>query len=164
MKVVTSLSELPYQDVIREHHSHIIKEELHRYVTTIQLYIYFINSELCTCRCHSVTILGTTYKVNKCCIMIGTMQILLGTVPQFGLLRDILLYGNEPHVLFVFTEMETIRYNGNLGAYELMPLAHYTCCHQVSIRCFHPFNPIHMSTSIATYIKSKYDLTVYCYY
>ncbi len=97
-------------------------------------------------------------------MMIGTMQIPLGTVPQFGLLQDILLYGTEPHALFVFTEMETVGYNGNLGAYELMALAEYKCCYQASIRCFHPFNPIHISTSITTYIKSKFDLTVYCYY
>ncbi len=54
------------------------------------------------------------------------MQIPLGTVPQFGLLQDILLYGTEPHALFVFTEMETVGYNGNLGAYELMALAEYS--------------------------------------
>ncbi len=64
-------------------------------------------------------------------MMIGTMQIPLGTVPQFGLLQDIILYGTEPHALLVFTEMETV-YNGNLGAYELMALAEYMCCNRVA--------------------------------
>lgn len=96
--------------------------------------------------------------------MIGVVRILSGAVPQFGLLCDILLYGKEPCVIFVFTLMETVKYNGKLGAYELIPLAEYKCFYRSAIQCYHPFNPIHINNSTTTFIKSKYDLTVYCYY
>lgn len=116
------------------------------------------------CRCRCVTVLGTVYKVEKCCMLIGTTQIQSGVAPQFGLLYDILLYGKDPTVLLIFILMETVKYNPIFGAYELVSVAQYRCVYRASIQCYHPFNPIRRSDS-TTLIKSKYyDLTVYCNY
>ena len=60
-------------------------------------------------RCRRVTILGTEYKVDKCCMLIGTVQTPSGTTPQFGLLHDIVLYGKEPNILFIFILMKTVK-------------------------------------------------------
>ena len=97
-------------------------------------------------------------------MMIGTIDIQSGTVPQFGLLHDILTYGPEPQILFVFKVMETVKYDSTLGAYEIAPLVEYQCLYRSSIRCHHPFNGIQHHSHVTKYIKSKYDLTVYCNY
>ena len=111
-----------------------------------------------------MTILGTTYKVDKCCMMIGTVQVESGTVPLFGLLYDIVIYGREPQVLFVFILMETIQYNPIFGAYELISQAKYICRYRSAIHCYHPFNPVSTLDSTKVFVRSKYDLTVYCNY
>ena len=46
--------------------------------------------------------------------MIGTMQIQSVGVRQFGLLCDILLCNEEPNVFYVFTVMETLKYQHKL--------------------------------------------------
>ena len=95
-------------------------------------------------------------------MLIGTVQISSGTAPQFGLLYDIIIYGKEPTILFIFILMETVKYNPIYGAYELVTLSNFRCVYRSSIRCYHPFNPIHKDSKIL--VKSKYDLTVYCNY
>ena len=56
--------------------------------------------------------------------------------------------------------METVKYNPIYGAYELVTLSNFRCVYRSSIRCYHPFNPIHKDSKIL--VKSKYDLTVLC--
>lgn len=97
-------------------------------------------------------------------MMIGRVQIPSGTAPEFGLLYDIILHGEEQCILFIFISMETIQYNPVLGAYELLPLSQYRCLYRTSIECYYPFNPIHDVGSTKIFIRSKYDLTVYCNY
>lgn len=97
-------------------------------------------------------------------MMIGTVQVESGTVPLFGLLYDIVIYGREPQVLFVFILMETIQYNPIFGAYELISQAKYICRYRSAIHCYHPFNPVSTLDSTKVFVRSKYDLTVYCNY
>lgn len=118
------------------------------------------------CRCKSVTIMGTVYRSEKCCLMIGTTDISFGTVPQFGLLYDIIIQGSsqEPHVYFICLVMDTLNYDPILGAYVVKKLQDYRCVHRsiISNGCYHPFNAVQHNGKL--YIKSKYDLTVYCNY
>ena len=114
-----------------------------------------------------MTIMGTMYRVEKCWLMIGTTDISFGTVPQFGLLYDIIVQGTsqEPNIYFVFIVMDTLNYDPVFGAYEVKQLREYRCLHRsiVSNSCYHPFNAVeHINGGL--YIKSKYDLTVYCNY
>lgn len=106
--------------------------------------------------------MGTSYKTRKCCMMIGTVDIPSGTVPKFGLLHDIILYGKDPKILFIFVVMETVRYSSTYGAYETVLLTGYHCLYRSSIQCYHPFNLIDHGGFL--FIKPKYDLTVYCNY
>lgn len=115
-------------------------------------------------RCRSVTVIGTTYKADKCCMMIGTSDLLYGPAPQFGVLHDILTYGQEPNVMFVFMLMETLGYDATLGAFEVLPLSEYRCLYRSSIQCHYLFNAIHHGNNRTKYIKSKYDLSVHCNY
>ena len=97
--------------------------------------------------------------------MIGTTDISFGTVPQFGLLYDIVIQGSsqEPHVYFICLVMDTLNYDPILGAYVVKKLQDYRCVHRsiISNGCYHPFNAVQ---HLNLYIKSKYDLTVYCNY
>ena len=113
-------------------------------------------------RCNWVEIAGTTYKAGKCYMMIGTTQIQSGVVPKFGFLYDIILCGQD--ALFVFNVMESLGYHAAFGSYEITPLAEYQCLFAPSIRCYHRFNAIHHGNLVTKFIKSKYDLTVYCNY
>lgn len=97
--------------------------------------------------------------------MIGTMEIQAGTVPKFGFLSDIILYGQDfTCALFVFNVMETLSYNTTLDAYEIAPLADYECLYRPSLQCHFRFNAICHGNQMTRYIRSKYDLTVYCNY
>ena len=116
---------------------------------------------LISCKC--ATIMGTVYKTEKCWLMIGTTELSFGTVPQFGLLYDILVYGPEPSILFVVLVMQTIAYNSILGAYEILPLTEYKCFYRSSICCYYLFNAVRDCHG-TMYIKPKYDLSVYCNY
>ena len=97
-------------------------------------------------------------------MMLGTVQLSFGVVPQFGLLYDILVYGEQQHLLFIFSSFKTIKYDAILGAYEVVSLPHYQCLHRSSIQCYHLFNAVQHGDSTSKFIKSKYDLTVYCNY
>ena len=97
-------------------------------------------------------------------MMIGTVNLQSGTAPLFGLLHDIIIYGEAPTVLFVFTLLETLGYSSALGAYAVLQLLKYRCIYRSSIICPHLFNMVHHSNHTAQYIKSKYDLSVYCSY
>ena len=91
--------------------------------------------------------------------MIGTTQLPLGMVPQFGLLYDIIAYGSEPNIVFVFILMQTLAYDPSLGAYKI----EYKCLYRSSIQCYHLFNTVHVvGESDALFIKSQYDFSVYC--
>lgn len=119
---------------------------------------------VCVCgRCDWATVMGTTYRVNKCCMMIGTTMVPTGCVPQFGSLCDIVYYGQESPI-FVFNVLETVQYHSTFCAYEVMPLSVYQCLYRPAIRCHHLFNAINYGNTVTKYIKSKYDLTVYCNY
>ena len=115
-------------------------------------------------RCKHVTILGTSYKVEKCCMLIGTTQTSSGCAPQFGLLHNIVLYGQEPSTLFIFIVLTTLFYNPVFGAYEVTPTMTYKCLYRYAMQCHHLFNAIHYGDNTNLFIKSKYDLSVYCHY
>ena len=55
-------------------------------------------------------------------MMIGTVNLQSGTAPLFGLLHDIIIYGEAPTVLFVFTLLETLGYSSALEAYAVLQL------------------------------------------
>lgn len=97
-------------------------------------------------------------------MMVGTTEIQSGTVPQFGWLYDIIIHGREPNILFVFRIMETLHYDPILGAYEIAALADYMCVYRSSIQCHYLFNAVKHSSHVTRFIKSKYDLSVYCDY
>ena len=96
-------------------------------------------------------------------MMIGTTELPFGTAPQFGLLYDIIVYGSEPNIVFVFIALQTLAYDPILGAYEVTTLRTYRCLYRSSIHCYHTFNAVHGAHE-HMYIKSKYDLSVYCNY
>jgi len=96
--------------------------------------------------------------------MIGTTHLPFGTAPQFGLLYDIIVYGSEPNIVFAFIVMITLTYDPILGAYEIVALWEYRCLYHSSIQCYHLFSTIHHGEYGNMYIKSKYDLSVYCNY
>ena len=110
--------------------------------------------------------MGTLYRVEKCYLMIGTTTISFGTVPQFGLVYDIIIRGSgeEPHIYFVFSVMDTLDYDAILSAYQVKQLQDYRCLHRsiISNGCYHPLNAVLHNGNL--YIKSKYDLSVYCNY
>ena len=97
-------------------------------------------------------------------MMIGTAQLPSCVVPQFGFLFDIIVYGQEQNILFIFLVLKTVQYNATFGAYEVVSLPKYQCLYRSSIQCYHPFNAIYHGDSTSKFIKSKYDLTVYCNY
>ena len=98
-------------------------------------------------------------------MIIGTTQVQSGVVPKFGCLHEIILCGqNSPSTLFVFNVMESLGYHATLGAYEIVPLAEYQFLFVPSIRCYHRFNAVSHGNLVTKFIKSKYDLTVYCNY
>lgn len=99
--------------------------------------------------------MGTTYKTKKCCMMIGITELQSCTVPKFGLLHDIILYGQEPNIL------ETVKYNSTFGAYETSLLTEYRCLYRSSIQCYHPFNPITHGDSTTKLIKSKNMISLF---
>lgn len=81
--------------------------------------------------------MGTMYRTSKSCKLIGTVDSQVGTVPLFGVLCDIIVYGEERgQVLFIFNAMETLWYDFILGAYEVMLLAEYQCRYRASLQCF----------------------------
>ena len=112
-----------------------------------------------------MTIMGTVYK-EKCWLMISTTEIPIGTVPKFGLLYDIIIQGSnhEPNIYFVFIVMDTLNYDQILGAYEVKRLQQYQCFYRSAISncCYHPLNAVQHGGNL--YIKSKYDLSVFCCY
>ena len=95
-------------------------------------------------------------------MMIRVIELQSGNAPQFGLLHDILVYGQGPNLLFVFDIMETLGYDRNLGAYVISPLAEFQCIYRSSMLCHYLFNAVHLDNH--SYIKSKYDLSVFCNY
>ena len=76
-----------------------------------------------------------------------------GVVPQFGLLNDIILYGEEPNIIFIFTVLDTLKYDAIFGAYELVSLSECICLYRTSIECYHPFNPVHMDSKNICQVK-----------
>jgi len=97
--------------------------------------------------------------------MTGTMQLPSGTVPQFGFLHDIFIFGTSQTVVFLFEEYETIGYSPHFGAYETSynpERPQYLCIYQSVLKCHELFNAVHVNNCI--FIKSKYDLMVYCNY
>ena len=61
----------------------------------------------------------------------------------------------------MFIVMDTLNYDPILGAYEVKQLQEYRCLYRsvISNGCYHP-----LQYGANLYIKSKYDLTVYCNY
>lgn len=112
---------------------------------------------------HDIAILGVRMpKAQKCYMMIGITELPSGTFPQFGYLYDILVYGEGPSILFVFCPMEVHGYDANLGAYVVTNSHNYQCIHRPAMKCHYLFNAVcHHET---LYIKSKYDLSVFCNY
>ena len=108
--------------------------------------------------------MGTSYKAGKCCMLIGTSQDLTNQFPLFGLLYDIILYDQEPKILFVFNVLNTASYNTLYGAYEVTPSINYRCFYRSSLSCYHLFSAIHYGENENMFIKSKYSLSVYCHY
>ena len=92
--------------------------------------------------------------------MIGAVDLATGPAPKFGLLHDILVYGQEPKVLYVFKLMETLGLNPTFGAYAVCAVAGYHSLHHQTLPCHHRFNVVTINSQ--KYIKSKYDLSVYC--
>ena len=72
--------------------------------------------------------------------MIGITQLPFGTAP---LLYDIIVYGPEPNIVFVFLVMHTLAYDPTLGAYEIVALREYRCLYRSSLQCYHLFSTIH---------------------
>ena len=58
--------------------------------------------------------------------------------------------------------MTTLSYNPVFGAYEVAPSRTYRCLYRSGIQCYHLFNAIHYGDNVNLFIKSKYDLSVYC--
>ena len=155
---------LPYGETIRTGYPNLLDCELYRFVL-VKLFIpLIILFETFMFRCKYVTIMGTMYRAEKCWLMIGTTDISFGTVPQFGLLYDIIVQGSEANIYFVFLAMDTLDYDPILGAYKVKQLQEYRVFHRsvVSRGCYHPLNAVNYGGNL--YIKSKYDLTVYCNY
>lgn len=96
-------------------------------------------------------------------MMIGTIELPFGTALQFGLLHNILIYGSEPNIVFVFIVMRTLAYDPILSAYEVTTLNEYRCLYSSAITCHHTFSAIR-GVHEHMYIKSKYDLSIYCNY
>jgi hypothetical protein len=159
---IASPLNLHYYDALISQQQAVLSEKLFR-CSNIYLIMYVCDTIPFT-RCEWVTILGTKYKNNKCFMMIGVTKLQEISMPQFGMLYDIILYGDNPHVLFIFKVMETLWFNTNLGAYEVIQLAGYKCLFRSSLPCHRLFNAVHHGNHATKYIKSKYDLTVYCNY
>lgn len=116
-------------------------------------------------RCKNVTVLGTAYRIEKCHMMVRVVQIRSGNVPQFGFLRDIITYGQQPSILFVFKLMETLGYDANIGAYVICPLSEFMILYRSSMMCHYLFNAVDCNDNENKYyVKSKYDLSVFCDY
>lgn len=64
-------------------------------------------------------------------MMIGTEQIHSGTVPRFGLLFDVILYGEEPNVMFIFILMDAVQYSSMFHAYEIVSSHKFLCVHTI---------------------------------
>lgn len=60
--------------------------------------------------------------------------------------------------------MDTLDYDAILSAYQVKQLQDYRCLHRsiISNGCYHPLNAVLHNGNL--YIKSKYDLSVYCNY
>ena len=90
--------------------------------------------------------MGTVYRSEKFCLMISTTDTSFGTVPQFGLLYDIVIQGSsqELHVYFMYLVMNTLNYDRILGAYVVKKLQDYRCVHRsiISNGCYHLFNAV----------------------
>lgn len=97
-------------------------------------------------------------------MLIGTVHTSSGDAPEFGLLHNIILCGQERDMLFIFIIMTTLSYNPVFGAYEVTPSRNYKCFYRSAIQCHHLFSAIHYSGNVNLFIKSKYDLSVYCNY
>lgn len=80
-------------------------------------------------------LLGTLYKAKKCYMMIGVTHLSSGTFPQFGYLYDILVYGEEPNILFVFNSMQSHGYDANVGAYVVSFQEKYQCIYRPAMMC-----------------------------
>lgn len=93
-------------------------------------------------------------------MMIGIVDISTGPAPKFGLLNDILVYDKEPKVLFIFKVMKTLGFDPKFGAYVVCSTVEYLCVHQPALPCHHRLNVVTING--CKYIKSKYDLSVYC--
>lgn len=52
-------------------------------------------------------------------MMVNVVETQSCNFPQFGLLHDIIVYGQQPIVLFVFDVMDTMGYDANMGAYVI---------------------------------------------
>ena len=122
---------------------------------------------VCIIRCDRATILGTEYKCDKCWLMIAKELLPTGYVPKFGKLFDIILHGPEPNIILLSS---TVCYNPRVGAYmveplpDLTPSHNFLCVYRQSLFCHHPFNIVRSHNCTSLYIKSKYDLSVYCNY
>ena len=95
-------------------------------------------------------------------MLIGTVHTSSGVAPEFGLLHNIIFSGQEQNMLFIFIIMTTLSYNPVFGAYEVAPSRTYRCLYRSGIQCYHLFNAIHYGDNVNLFIKSKYDLSVYC--
>ena len=87
--------------------------------------------------------MGTVYKTEKCWLMIGSTELPCGTVPQFGLLYDVIVQSSSD-VYFLVKIMDTINYDPILCSYEVKQLQLYRCLYKTLITSsrYHPFNAV----------------------
>ena len=115
--------------------------------------------------CKSINILGTSYKADKCWMMVGKQDIAMGTMPQFGLLCDIIVYGSQPTVIFIFKVTDTTAFVSHFRAYELSKHPHsmwYFCVFTTSLKSHEIYQAVYVQNTC--YLKPKHDLTVLCNY
>ena len=98
-------------------------------------------------------------------MMVGKQDIAIGTVPQFALLCDIIVYGSQPTVIFIFKVTDTVAFVPHVRAYELSEHPQsmwYLCVFTTSLTTHEIYQTVHVQNTC--YLKSKHDLTVLCNY
>ena len=95
-------------------------------------------------------------------MLIGVQRTDLATLPKFGELVDIILYGSEKVPLFVFTPAYTTSFDRMTAAFKVERESKYESRFRSSIKNHQLFNAVNIGGVL--YIKSKIDLDVFCDY
>ena len=166
---VQDVSSLTYYPALSLQYPDITTTYMNRY-SILMHYMIYINILHSFNRCKQVTVLGTVYKVNSCWMMTGRQNVHSCTLPQFGKLYDILIHDLDEGIIFVFILTQTLCFDPNHAAYLIQPIptslmsCTYLCQYRQSMSCHHIFNAVPSYCGNYLYIKSKYDLSVYCDY